>query len=154
MKLVSVEILLLPPLFVSIIILFVRRLFCVLCMTFSIQRSSSHHKGLWGFKHNDDSDIYWMKSIVSFLFLDRQWEMFGSLCFSRRWCKDDCSFEASLSTTLGTSVQGILELYFPIKPLLLWTLWIVCSVCFFEVSVVLVKFPVSYLPLLVMGLYF
>lgn len=93
-------------------------------MTFSIERSSSHHRGRRGSKHNDDSDISWIKSIVPFLllrmFLDKQWEMFKSLCFRGRWCKDGCSFKALLSTTLGTRVQNIFELYFPIRPLLFW----------------------------------
>lgn len=115
MQLVSVTILLLPPLFVSIIILFGRGLFCVLCITFSIKRSSSHHKDLWGYKHNYDSDTYRMKSTMPFLLLhmfpDKQWEKFGRLCFSKRWCKDDCSFKALLSTALGTSLQYILELF-------------------------------------------
>lgn len=94
-------------------------------MTFSIERSSSRHRGLQGYRNNDDSDVYWMKSVALFLllcvFLDKQWEMFGSLCFSRRWCKDDCSFKALLSTPFTTSVQYIFELHFPIRPLLLWT---------------------------------
>lgn len=53
------------------------------------------------------------------LHVPRQWEMSGSCCSSRWWCKYDCPSGNFLSINFATSVQYIFELHFLLRSLLL-----------------------------------